>query len=388
MWQHVKNIYHMGIKELIQLGQDRLMLALMIYAFTAGVVVVARATPDSVQNGSVAVVDNDRSQLSQRLTDSFMMPTFQKPVLISAHEMDQAMDMGKFTFAIVFPPPFQRDVLAGNHPEIQVNVDATCMSQAFVGAGYIQQIVVKEIREFVARESVLTMSSGGSSQEAAANMDSGIPARIVVRDRYNQNLTASWFGGVNQMINVITMLGLLLIGAALIGERESGTLEHLLVMPVVPFEIMCAKIWSMLVVVLAATGLAVGFVLKGWLQMPIEGSIPLFLLGVALHLFAITSFGICIACVAQNMPQLGILVLLVLMPMQMLSGGLTPLECMPIWVQKIMVISPTVHFVRFSQQILFRGAGWNVVWEPFVWLVSLGVLFFIFAVLRFKKAST
>lgn len=368
MIQKIKNIFFLGVKELWGLRRDPLMMALILYTFTFAIYIAATAAPDSITNAAVAVVDEDHSQLSLRIADALMPPMFRPPVQISLPEVDPAMDNGRYTFILVIPPEFQEDVLAGNKPSIQLNVDATRMTQAFSGNGYIQQIVMTEITNFV-NDGVATV----------------LPAQIVIRNRFNYNLTRSWFGSVVELINNITMLSIILTGAALIREREHGTLEHLLVMPVTPFEIMMSKVWSMGVVVIAASCLSVMFVIRGTLHVPIEGSIPLFMLGMTLHLFATTSMGIFLASSSRNMPQFGMLLLLVLMPMQMLSGGMTPRESMPYGVQMIMQLAPTTHFVEFSQAILYRGAGLDVVWKPFLWLAVIGIVLFLISLSRFRK---
>ena len=188
-----------------------------------------------------------------------------------------------------------------------------------------------------------------------------------------------------EVINQITLLSIILTGAALIREREHGTVEHLLVMPVTPLEIMLAKVWSMGLVVLVATALSLLLVVQGWLQVPISGSIPLFLLGVAVHLFATTTMGIFFGTVARSMPQLGLLVILALIPLQILSGGTTPRESMPELVQTIMLAAPTTHFVSFAQAILYRGAGFSIVWPQFLAIFAIGSLFFLIALTRFRK---
>ncbi len=203
--------------------------------------------------------------------------------------------------------------------------------------------------------------------------------------RFNPNLDPAWFGGVMAIINNITMLAIVLTGSALIREREHGTVEHLLVMPVTPFEIMMAKVWSMGLVVLVVSGLSLMLMVKGVLGVPIEGSIPLFMLGVALSLFATTSIGIFMGTIARSMPQLGLLMILVLLPLQMLSGGSTPRESMPQAVQDIMLTMPTTHFVSLARAILYRGAGLSIVWPQFLTLLAIGGVFFLIALLRFRK---
>ena len=367
MWQTIKNIYNLGIKELRGLLGDWLMMLLIIYSFTMAIYVTANAYPDSLSKAAVAIVDEDNSQLTKRITDALMPPYFAPPVSITLGEIDAGMDSGLFTFVLVFPVNFEKDVLSGNGPEIQLNVDATRMSQAFTGAEYIQQIALKEIGKFT-------------------NGEASSMAKCVIRNRFNPNLTMSWFQAVMQLINNITMLAIILTGAALIKERENGTLEHLLVMPVTEFEIIASKIWSMGVAVLISATLSVLVVIKGFMHVPIGGSVFLFTSGLALHLFAVTSMGIFLACIAQSMPQLGMLLLLVLIPMQMLSGGMTPRESMPEAIQLIMNFAPTTHFVQLSQAILYRGAGLDVVWKPFVWLGGIGAVLFASSLARFRKS--
>ncbi len=368
MFQSVKNIYHLGIKEIRGLFRDWLMIALIVYSFTYAIVVASRAQPDSLNKAAIAIVDDDRSQLTKRLADAFIPPMFLPPKFITQSEIDPGMDRGDFTFVVVFPASFQRDVMSGKEPEIQVNVDATRMSQAFTGSGYIQQILQQEISRFMRKEQ--------NSQFA----------KYVIRNRFNPNLTQLWFTSVMQLVNNITMLAIILTGSALIRERENGTLEHLLVMPVTAFEIMASKIWSMMLIVLTASAFSLIFVIRIFMEVPVEGSVMLFLIGVALHLFAATSLGIFLACISQNMPQLGMLLILVYLPMQMLSGGFTPYESMPEWVQNVMAVAPTTHFVSFSQSILFRGAGLEVVWKPFLFLLVIGSVLFLISLAKFRRS--
>ncbi len=370
MWRTLGNIYRLGVKELWSLWRDPMMLVLIVYSFTFAIYMAATAMPETMHNAPIAVVDEDRSQLSQRIISAFYPPQFMPPALIDYGAVNPGMDAGLYTFALIIPVNFQRDVLAGRAVEVQLNTDATRMSQAFIGSAYIQQIVQAEVGEFVARE------RGNAVQ----------PVELALRARFNPALQQSWFGSLSQIINQVTMLSIILTGAALIREREHGTIEHLLVMPVTPTEIMLSKVWSMGLVVLVATALSLEAIVRGLLQVPVAGSLLLFLVGVALHLFAATSLGIFLATVARNMPQFGMLVVLVIMPLQMLSGGATPRESMPELVQDIMLFAPTTHFVELGQAILFRGAGLDVVWKPFLALLLLGSALFLFSLGRFRRA--
>jgi ABC-2 type transport system permease protein len=363
-------VLHLGVKELWSLARDPMMLALIGFAFTVPIYTGATAMPETLNKAPIAVVDYDRSPLSVRIIGAFYPPQFLPAKRITPDDMDGRMDAGRDTFALVIPPDFQSNVLAGRQPAIQLNVDATRMSQAYVGSGYVQAIVDGEVRAFAARYRAVPTP----------------PVDLAVRVRFNPELNKSWFGAVMKLIDNVTMLAIVLAGAALIRERERGTVEHLLVMPVTPFEIMVSKVWATGLVVLAACTVSLLLVVQGLLSVPIEGSRLLFLGGVALHLFATTALGIFMGTFARSMPQFGLLMMLVVMPLQMLSGGVTPRESMPGWVQTVMMAAPTTQFVMLSQGILYRGARLSDVWPQFLALILIGTTFFGVTLARFRKA--
>lgn len=370
MSRHLVNIYRLGVKELWSLWRDPMMMILIVYALTLSIYVSAAAAPETLNKVAIAVVDEDRSPLSARILSALYPPHFHPPVLTSMNEADAGMDAGMFTFSLVIPAHFQRDVLAGDQPDVQLNVDATRMSQAFVGSGAIQQIVIAEVAAF------LRDHDGGPP-----------PVDLALRMRFNPNLEQRWFVGVMDIISIVTTLSIVLTGTALIREREHGTIEHLLVMPVTPTDILLGKVWSMALVVLAATAASMTLVVQGLLAVPIEGSLMLFGLVALLHLVSTTSMGTFMATVARTMPQFGLLMLLVLMPMQMLSGGATPRESMPEFIQTIMLAAPTTHFVAASQAILYRGAGIETVWPQLLAIIAIAAILFSIALSRFRKTT-
>ena len=362
------NILNLGIKELRSLVRDPVMVVLIVYAFSFGIYAAATAMPETLHMAPIGIADEDHSQLSARIVDAFYPPFF-SPELITPGTMDKRLDTGLDTFALDIPPDFERDVLAGRQPALQLNVDATRMSQAFTGNAYIQSIVTQTVNGFM---------RGHDRARAPPQVD------LALRALFNPNLSESWFGSVMEIINNITMLAIVLTGAALIREREHGTVEHLLAMPVTPLEIMASKVWAMGVVVLAASAFALTVIVQGLLSVPISGSIALFLFGAALDLFATTSMGIFLGTVARSMPQFGLLIILVLLPLEMLSGGSTPRESMPELVQLVMLAAPTTHFVALAQAILYRGAGLGVVWPQLAALGGIGSVLFGLSLKRFR----
>ncbi len=363
-----KNVFQLGLKEFMALYRDPAMLVLILWSFSAAIYTAGHAQSDTLHKVAIAVVDQDQSQLSKRLTDAFYPPDFLAPRLLNDAEADELMDRGQITFSLTIPPDFQRDVLAGREPELQLNVDATQTVVAMAGGGHIQTMLTQEVATFLNKVR-------GPTQ---------LPVNLVTRVQYNPNLSQEWFASVMEIINNVTMLAIILAGAALIREREHGTVEHLLVMPLTPIEIMLAKIWSMSLVVWLASLFALLVVVKGIMGVQINGSITLYMLGTALHLFAVTSMGIALGTVARSMPQFGLLMIMLLIPLMILSGSRSPRESMPVAVQYVMDFAPNTHFVAMAQAILYRGAGIDVVWPQFVFIGLIGGGLFWLAARRFR----
>ena len=312
--------------------------------------------------------------MSRRIGDALLQPEFQLPVEIAVDEIDASMELARYTFVIDIPPSFQADLLSGKPTVIQLNVDATAMGVAGSGASYLQQIIYQELSAF--------LSSKHIDIQAADRV------KIVTRAKYNPNLEAKGFQGAMSLTNNITMMAILLTGAALIREREHGTIEHLLVMPLRPIEIMLAKIWANGLVVILATILSLYFVVQGMLGVVITGSISLYLFVASIYLFSVTSLGIYLATLARSMPQFGLLAMIVFVVMLLLSGSYTPMESMPKSLQIIMQFVPSTHFVDMAQSVLFRGAGFSVIWSDLLLTAIIGVVFFLAALKRFRKTVT
>ncbi|RTL87966.1 ABC transporter permease [Ancylobacter aquaticus] len=367
-------IWRLGIKELYSLKADPVLAGLILYTFTIAVYTVSVGAKFEVENAAVAVVDEDQSALSRRLRDALLQPFFKQPVPISAREVDAAMDAGRYVFVLSIPPKFEHDLIAGRDPTIQLDIDATAMSQAGNGAAYIQNILQQEVAAALAANS------------AVASTTAQAPVNVVIRPKFNPNLTSAWFTAVMQVINNVTMLAVILSGAALIREREHGTIEHLLVMPVTPNEIMLAKIWANGLVIVVAATLSLVVVVQWLLNVPVQGSVVLFVGSMLVYQFSVTALGILVATVSTSMAQFGLIVMPILIVMNLLSGSTTPMESMPAWLQNVMQLSPSTHFVALAQAVLYRGAGLAVIWPDLLALAAIGAAFFGLAALRFRKA--
>lgn len=369
MLQRWQNILYLGVKELRSLKTDPVLLFMIVYAFTYAIYAVSKGMSFDVADASVAIVDEDHSALSRDIADAILQPYFKSVVEISANEIDEKMNAGSYVFVIDIPPSFEKDLLAARSPTVQLNVDATAVAQAGNGAIYLESIISNEVENY--------MLGHSSTME--------IPINLVTRTKFNPNGTSYWFMAIMQVVNNVTILSIILTGAAFIRERERGTVEHLLVMPVTPFEIMMAKIWANGLVILVAVLLSLIFIVHLLLGVPLGGSLLLFMAAAVLYEFSVTALGILLATFSSSMPQFGLLAMPILIIFELLSGGTTPLETMPQWLQFLMNLTPAPHFVNLAQAILFRSAGFEIVWPYMAILVGIGAVYFLVALLRFRR---
>jgi len=364
------NIFWLGLKEFRSVMTDKVLVVFVLYAFTWTIYQQAKGTSTEVHNASIAFADEDQSALSKELINAFYPPYFQYAVRIGTDEIEPAMDKGRFMFVVVIPPQFEANLLAGRQPDIQVNIDATAMQQAGIGAGYIQNIISQRLTAFLTRMDVVP----------------GGPVNLVERKLFNPNGVSAWYSSVVAIINQVSLLTIVLTGAAVIREREHGTLEHLLVMPLSSFEIAMAKVLANGLVILMAAMLSLFIVVRMVLKVPFEGSLLLWFTGVVLYLFFATALGLYLGTISRSMAQFALLIVLVVMVLQLLSGGSTPVESQPRWLQALTYFLPSRHFVSFSQVIIYRGGGLDAVWRNFGMVAVIGLAFFSYSVVLFRKS--
>lgn len=363
------HIFLLGAKELVSLFRDPVLVFLIIYCFTFSVYAPSKSAVMEVKNASVAVVDEDDSRVSRQIFDALLPPLFQRPHRLAFSNINKVMEEGVYTFVIDIPTKFEHDLKKGVSPTIEIVSDATAMSQAGRGPGYIENIIEREVAPYWAGQKNINP----------------VQIRLNTRARFNPNMKQGWFDAINQIINNISVLAIFLTGAAVLRERERGTIEHLLVMPLHPYELMFAKIWANgLVVEVAAMG-SLLLVVRGFLGVPVAGSIWLFAGGLMIYLFSVTALGIMLATVVRSMPQFGLLAFPVFIVMNLLSGGQTPLESMPALLQKVMQFVPSTHFVSFAQAVLFRAASLRMVLPDLAKMFLLGVSYTLYSLSRFRK---
>lgn len=364
------NIWWLGTKELKELIKDVTMMLFIVWSLGVSVYTQASGSGETVNNAAIAIIDEDQSQLSRSIIDLFYPPYFQKVQTISAAEIDRAMDKGQFTFIVEIPPRFEADTRVGKNAEIHVSADATAVQQAGIGTGYIQNIISQEVTRY--------------RQEMQSYR--GLNSTLAKRRAFNPNGTLAWFSALVALTDQLSMLMIILTGAALLREREHGTIEHLLVMPLRASEIALAKVWANGLAIMVAFTLSLLLVVQGALHAPIAGSRPLLLLGSAVYICAAASIGILLGTIARTMAQFALLMMMSVMPMMMLSGGISPVESQPQWVQYLTWFFPSRHYISFMQGIAYRGADFSMVWRDFVTMLGMGVSFLTVSLLLFRRS--
>ena len=356
----LRRILHFGLKELISLRYDLVLVLFIIYGFTLDIL-AAGGLAIEVRNASIAVLNEDQSQLSHRIEAAFLGPEFQRPVEIGLEATDRSLNSGMFTFVVDIPPDFESDLRSGRQPDIQINVDGTAVAHAFIGAYYLESIIKNEVRTYQAGELVEEQSPS---------------AETVIRARFNPNLNSSWYFSLTELLSIITMLTMLLPAVALIREQEHGTIEHVLSMPVTAAEILLGKIWANVLVVQVGCLFCLILIIKGVLGVPLQGAIWLFLLGTAVYQFSATAIGLLLATLVRTVPQFVLVQLLVLCPMIFLSGIFTPPESMPPGMTYLTLLTPLRHYVEFALAVLVRDADFMVVVPQIVYMAAMGLVLF------------
>ncbi|MBX3236037.1 MAG: ABC transporter permease [Nitrospiraceae bacterium] len=363
-------------KELLQLFRDLPLMGFLVYSFTVSVYITGTGLQTQLRNAGLLIHDSDRSLSSRELVGRFHAPYFRfDGELTREAEAFERLDGGWSMLVLEIPPRFHEALAAGESASLQVLVDTTNAPQGLSAAGYASRIVGQFAQEAASKRIGL-----GDGTAAAGPM--------VVSDHrvwYNQDQNETWFESISHLLRMITIFAMLLPAAALVREKERGTVEQLLVSPLTPFQIMFPKVVAMTLVILVATAVALFGVMQPIFGVPIRGSSPLLFALTALFVVATAGMGIFAATLARNQAQVGMLTLLVVAPMLLLSGILTPLESMPAWVGRLMMLSPLRYFVEIAHGILLKGTGLEVLWRQVLALTVLGGALFGFGLWRFRR---
>jgi ABC-2 type transport system permease protein len=364
----------MIVKEFLQLGRNWPLLLFILYAFTLDVYLAGSGVSLQLRNASLTIHDEDHSRSSRRLIYRFREPYFRRQAEVDRSETALDMlDRGQTTVLLNIPPRFHERVTEGRQADAQLLVDATNSVQGFLAAAYAEQIV----NDFGLET--------GANRPGRDHRRLG--PRIVEEHRvwFNANQQDSWFMSLAELFQVVTLFAILLPAASMAREKERGTVEQLLVSPITAFETMFPKVVVMTAVVVAGLGLCLAAVLRPCFGVPVRGSLALFFAVTTLYVFTTAGVGMLIATLARNMPQVGMLTILVFLPMLFLSGSWTAPEAMPHWIAAVTVILPLHHYLNVGLGIFLKGAGLGVLWDDVALMGALGAAVFAFGMWRFRR---
>lgn len=363
-------------KELLQIVRDRALLLFTIYIFTLDILLAAGSAGFDVQHAPIGIVDHDRSTASRDLTYRFRAPHFDSRVLLeSPAAAEQMLDDGAIHALLEFEHGFEQSLVLGREAQVQLVVDGSKATLGYLIESYSERILAQE-------------GAGWAATNLARH---GVDARTVpevrmqARTWYNADLRETWFATISELVTMMTVAAIFLPAAALIREKERGTIEQLLVSPLAPLQIVLAKVFAMTLVMLAGSAVAVGVIMVWLLEVPFRGSPALFFALLALYSVTTSGLGIVAATFARNSGQVGLIVLLIVMPILFLSGSWNLVEGMPAWLRAGIELSPLRHFVPIAYGIVLRGTELTMIWGAVVKMLALGAVLFAIGVWRFRR---
>ncbi len=374
IWWH--RLVVMTRKEMLQLFRDVPIVAFLVYSFTLAIYITGNGIRSQLHDASLLVHDADHSVSSRELIHRFQAPFFRlNGEVADSREGLRRLDRGTAVALLEIPPRFHEQLVTGEPTAVQLLVDTTNSANGLSAASYAARIVARFGQETV-------LNRVGRAEESS----DGLPL-ILSEHRvwYNPDQNEAWFECISHLLRQITIFALLLPAAALVREKERGTVEQLLVSPLTPFQIMISKVLAMTVVILGATAVGLFGIMQPVFGVPIKGSIWLFFTLTALFVVTTACMGLAAATLARNQGQVGMMTLLVAAPMLMLSGITAPMEAMPVWVRYLMALSPLRYYIEIANGILLKGAGMNILWDSVLAMVALGAALFGFGMWRFRR---
>lgn len=375
MW--TRQVTALAIKELKQLWRDRGLFGFVIYVFTLNIVLAAGGASFELNHVPVIVHDADHSDAARDLTYRFQPPYFslQGEVGTAQQAMDM-LDREQARVLIDIPHGFAETLREGTQPAtVQLLVDASHANSGYLAASYAAAIT----GGFGAEWSQRSLARAGVDPTGIPHIENRI------RLWHNADLNEPWFQTIAELTTMMTVMCILLPAAALVREKERGTIEQLLVSPLSALQVMLAKVLAMEAVMLLGVAVALFGIMQPLYHVPARGSLGLLFVLTALYAFTNAGLGLVAATFARNSGQTGLLILLIVMPIITLSGTWTPFESMPGWLRAAMTLSPLRHFVDIVYSILLRGAGLNVLWDSVLAMTALGAVLFAIGLARFRR---
>ena len=361
-------------KEFRQFLRDRLLVLLVFFVYTGDLVMCTVALSFDVRNLKLALYDGDRSQLSARLVERFTATDYFGKLVPAAslRDVDRLLDAGRADLALVIPPGLAQEVAAGRSPVVQVLLSGVNSNTASAARGYSTAIVGgfahDVLVEHAARHGIAIELPG---------------VRAQTRIWYNPQLEFRHFMAVSMIVVAALMVGVITTAAGLVREKESGTIDQLVVTPLRSHELVLAKATPPFTVGMLA--LVPSLLIAKGFGVPLAGNLALFVAVSAIALASFLAIGFFVGTLAESLQQALLLAFLVLFPLMFLSGTVVPMESAPLAMQWLSYLSPVRYYMEIALGILLKGVGADVLWPQMLALAASGGLITIASIMRLRQ---
>jgi ABC-2 type transport system permease protein len=362
-------------KEVNQILRNKQLLFLLIIPPTLQLLIYGFALNPDVHHLKLGIVDYARTADSRELVAAMTENQIfdAEATLFSESELAKQVEFGSLTVGIVIPPEFSRDLTAGKPADIQVVIDGVDANTAGIANGYISQIV----QQFSQRHLDQT-------NPAQVNADQMTPINTQVIFLYNPGLTSSWFFVPGVMGLVLTLIGSIVSSVTVVREKDTGTLEQLLMTPAEAWEILLAKVVPLFTLLMGDVLLALT-IGRGIFNVPFRGSFLLFMGLSGLYVFVGIGVGIMLATICQSQQQVVLTTFFINLPMVQLSGAIAPIETMPKFFQYLSWGNPLRHYIAIVRGILLKGVGIEALWVHAIALACFAVVLLTISTHRFRN---
>lgn len=356
-------------KEALQILRDKVVLFLILFLYTIDTLMCTKALTFDVKRLPLAIVDQDHSVASRRLTQLFTL----SDAFALKRQADATaaiagwLERGDVGVVLVIPTGFEQAYQAGKQPSLQVLLDGTNSNVAENARHYVMEITRRFQQE----------------RPALHDTPASVSAIPMPRVWYNPSQTTKAFMTLSMIAIAGMLVGVVVPAASIVREKERGTIEQLLVTPLRVGELLIAKTLPTLVINLLAIFPAL--LIVALFSVPLRGQLSTFLALSAIFQISAIAMGVAVATVTRTLQQALLLAFFALFPIMFLSGTMTPIESMPPFMQKLSYVSPLRYYMDVILGVFLKGSGWVELWPQALALVGVGALLFAIAATLFRR---
>lgn len=361
------SFWALAVKEINQIFRSKQLIFLLIFPPTIQLLIYGFALNPEVHFLKLGIVDYAHSQASRELVTSLTENRIFLPDAYFASEeaLASQVRLGQLTAGLVIPPDFDRQLERGQPADVQVLIDGVDANTAGIASGYISQIMAQYGRRL--------------NPNPTPNL---VEPEVIFL--YNPGLLSSWFFVPGVLGLVLTLTSSLVSSSTLVREKDAGTLEQLLMTPAEAWEILCAKIVPLFILLMGDVFLALG-VGKFMFNLPFRGNLLVFLLVSALYIGVGIGIGILLATVSKNQRQVVLTSFFINLPLIQTSGAIAPIETMPAFFRYLSWINPLRHYVAIARGFLLKGVGVIELWHHILALGIFALVLMVISVRQFRN---